>query len=519
LRVPARHGRAFEIGIRIVADAVMVNAALLVSLNLRFFWDLLVQSHAVVSATARFYDYLDIYLQWFWLLTPVCLVVFYLSGFYTRGRTYRSRYKALIVAQAVVLAYLIVIAVGFLLSGGTSIPRSILLVALVISLLFLTGSRVWSSLWRALFRIESRLGHRPPDKGIDSILVIGGAGYIGSSLVPKLLSRGYRVRLLDLFLYGQEPIEAFIDHPNLEIMRADFRQVDKVVEAVQDMDAVIHLGAIVGDPACALDSDLTIEVNLMATRMIADVAKGSGVRRFVFASTCSVYGASDQLMDEHSAAKPVSLYARSKLASEQVLMQVSNGDFAPVILRFATVYGLSGRVRFDLVVNLLTAKAVAEGKITLYGGDQWRPFVHVDDAATAIVSAVEAPPEAVENRVFNVGADTHNYTLQQVGEMIQDLVPSTELVDTGTDGDRRNYRVCFRRIREALGFQPHWSLEQGITQVIEAMRNGRVRDYRDARYSNYKFLSEEGASLLGHQNGWADKLINDESVAVEAEMN
>ena len=164
---------------------------------------------------------------------------------------------------------------------------------------------------------------RGVESAVRRVLVIGGGGYIGSALLPKLLDAGYHVRLLDLLLYSTEPIQDVLSHPDLEVIQADFRQVDRVVEAMQDVDAVIHLGAIVGDPACALDEELTIEVNLMATRMIAEVAKGSGINRFIFASTCSVYGASDELLDEYSALNPVSLYARSKIASEQVLKNLA----------------------------------------------------------------------------------------------------------------------------------------------------------------------------------------------------
>jgi nucleoside-diphosphate-sugar epimerase len=318
------------------------------------------------------------------------------------------------------------------------------------------------------------------------------------------------VRLLDLFLYGVESIEPYADHPRLEIVKADFRQIDKVVECMKGMDAVVHLGAIVGDPACALDENLTIDVNLIATRTIAEIAKGSGVSRFVFASTCSVYGASDEILDERSALNPISLYARSKIASERVLHSLASQEFAPIILRFGTIYGLSGRIRFDLVVNLLTAKAVVDGKITIVGNDQWRPFVHVEDAASAIMKVLEAPLALVRNQVFNVGSDEQNYTLQQVGELIHRLVPTAELIIMGPDGDRRNYRVNFSKIRRVLGFRPQWTLEQGVQQVIDALRSGVIQDYRDARYSNVKFLSEEGASLLSReQNGWAHALINE----------
>src|SRR5262249_33412752 len=251
-------------------------------------------------------------------------------------------------------------------------------------------------------------------------------------------------------------------------------------------------------------------VNLMATRMVAEVAKGSGVSRFIFASTCSVYGANDIPLDERSALNPVSLYARSKIASEHVLMSMANSEFGPTILRFGTIYGLSSRTRFDLVVNLLTAKAVVEGKITIFGGDQWRPFIHVHDAALATLKVLEAPLPLVGKQIFNVGGDDQNYTIQRVGEMIQSLVPTAELVGMGADTDVRNYRVSFAKIVNAVGFKPQWTLDQGIRQVIEAVSSGSVGDYRDAKYSNVKHLSDEaGSRFIRRQAGWERDLIKD----------
>jgi len=343
-----------------------------------------------------------------------------------------------------------------------------------------------------------------------NLLLIGGGGYIGSALLPKLLDRGYHVRLLDLFLYGEDPIIGVKDHPNLEIMRADFRQVDSVVEAMEGRSTVIHLGAIVGDPACALNEQLTIETNLVATRFIAEVAKGQGISRFIFASTCSVYGASDELLNEHSALNPVSLYARSKIASERVLMELRDDKFQPVILRFGTIYGVSGRTRFDLVVNLLTAKAMSEGKITVLGPGQWRPFIHVDDAATAVLAATEARPELLSDGIFNVGADEQNATLGDVGKLIKSLVPTAELIISNSDGDRRNYRVDFSRIRNLLGFTPKWTLEAGVRHMMEAIASARVVDYRDPKYSNAKFLSEQGAEVLRARGDWVQPLLSAE---------
>ena len=354
-----------------------------------------------------------------------------------------------------------------------------------------------------------RLWKKPTPR---TVLVIGGGGYIGSALVPKLLARGHRVRVLDRLFYGLEPIRDVVSHPNLEISQADFRRIDKLVECMQGVDAVVHLGAIVGDPACALDRDLTIEVNLMATRTIAEVAKGYGIRRFIFASTCSVYGAStdDQLLTEDSPLNPVSLYAVTKLASEQILMDLASEKFSPTCLRFSTIYGLSGRTRFDLVVNLLTAKAVVDGEITIQGGDQWRPFLHVDDAALALLHTLESPLPKVHSQVFNVGSDEQNFTIQQIGELIKEIVPGAVLINQGIGGDRRDYKADFRKIREELGFAPRWTVIEGINQVVDVIRSGVVKDYRRAKYSNVKFLTEheDAISLVRNESNWAYDMVD-----------
>lgn len=349
---------------------------------------------------------------------------------------------------------------------------------------------------RSPSQLRDVLQHLVDDAAGRNVLLVGGAGYIGSALVPLLLEAGYRVRVLDLLIYGDAPIRRFIDHPNFTLIQGDFRQVDKVVESLQGIDTVVHLGGLVGDPACALDEDLTVEINLMATKMIAEVAKGYGVSRFVFASTCSVYGEMDGLLTEESPVNPISLYARTKVASEKVLLKMADQGFAPTILRFGTVYGFSGRTRFDLVVNLLTAKAVTEGVITLYGGDQWRPFIHVHDVAKAVMTTIAAPGRAVAGRVFNVGSDEQNHTLAEVAAHVQGIVPGSTIVDRGANTDKRNYRVSFRAIREELGFTPDWTLDEGIEQVAAALRSREVVDYRMPIYSNVQFLTDEGLSKL-----------------------
>ncbi len=503
--------------LKLVADAFLINLAVLTSLVVRLLWIIAYAPQANIDYKQTLWNYWTVYFNSAWLLTLICLVNFSLNGFYTQGRLYRGRFKTLVVIQAVSIAYLFFGALTYLSQGiffdflkdYLNMPRGALMVSWALSMAFLVSARAGSSYWKRLVRIDHSHSEPVPPKERRA-LVIGGAGYIGSALVPLLLEQGYQVRILDLLLYGMEPLEPWQDDPRLEVIKADFRQVDRVVSAMQDVDAVIHLGAIVGDPACALDEGLTIDINLMATRMIAEIAKGFGVRYFIFASTCSVYGASDQVLDEHSALKPITLYARSKAASEKVLLKMADEFFAPVILRFSTVYGLSGRFRFDLVVNLLTAKALIDKEITIFGGNQWRSFVHVEDTARSIMKVLAAPLETVRGQIFNVGSDEQNYTITQIGELIHQNVPSAEIINIDDEVDPNNYRVGFSKIRKQLGFTPDWTVQTGIEQVLEAVESGKVKDYKLPEYSNIKFLTREGITRLDrHENGWASRLLDE----------
>jgi nucleoside-diphosphate-sugar epimerase len=516
---------SFQGILRLLADAVLVNLAILLSLIARLLWIVATSAPGVtLNYRLIFWNYWGVFVNNAWLLTLICLVIFILNGFYTYGRFYRGRYKVLIVIQAVSLAYIIFGFLTYLAQSNflgsalrlLNFPRGALIVAWALSVVLLVVARLWATIWKVVIRTESSRLRQAETRTVRNVLVIGGAGYIGSALLPRLLDKGYRVRLLDLLLYGTEPIKEWLNHPRLEILQADFRQIEKVVQAMHGMDAVIHLGGLVGDSACALDEELTLEINLMATRMIAEVAKGSGVGRFIFTSTCSVYGANDQMLDERSELRPVSLYARSKIASEKVLLKLADDSFAPVILRLSTIYGLSGRPRFDLVVNLLAAKAVVDHEITIFGGDQWRPFLHVDDAARAIASTLEFPLRIVRNNIFNVGSNDQNYKISQIGEIIHGLVPGAELVNNEEISDARNYWVNSNKINQILGFTPEWSVEKGVRQVIEAISSGKISDYRDARYSNIKFLKQEGLYLLSnnHEGNGDLNLLNEESLRV-----
>ncbi len=490
------------------ADAALLVAALVAGSAMRLLYLLIFEKPDDVAAFYYVARDAGKFLQVAPFIILISLVTFWLSGFYTYGRNYISKYKPLYIGQAISLAFLIYGFSAYFFSGGhLPISRGGLYLAWLFALAFVIGARVWTDLWKGYVDPERQRVIRA-NAEYRRVLVIGGAGYIGSALVPMLLERGYRVRVLDILLFGESPLANVLQHPNLEIVKGDFRNVVSLFQSLQGVSSVVHLGAIVGDPACQLNEELTIDVNLVSSQVIAELAKHAGVQRFIFASTCSVYGASDELLDERSLVNPISLYGHTKLASERVVLDEAGDGFSPTILRFATIYGFSGRTRFDLVVNLLTAKARLEGEITVHGGQQWRPFVHVEDAARAIAMSLDAPLSKVDGQTFNVGSDAQNYTILQIAEIIRDRVLNSHLSVSENDTDNRNYRVSFGKIAKELGFQPKWTLEEGIQQVLEAIASGEVTDYQDAQYSNAKFLTEGGTGKLAHDQ-WARDLISD----------
>lgn len=322
------------------------------------------------------------------------------------------------------------------------------------------------------------------------VLVTGGAGFIGSHLVRMLLDRGYHVSVLDRFDYGRVGLDG-LRHPNLQIIQGDICNSRDLSRAVKNVDGVIALAAIVGDPACNLDPEETINLNYTATKILAETCNLYGVRRLVFASSCSVYGASAQgMLTEESRLNPVSLYARTRVLSENILFD-RHGDVEPVVVRLATVFGLSPRMRFDLVVNTLTVRALAEQRITIFGGNQWRPNVHCRDAARAFIMALEAPAERVAGEIFNLGGDAQNHRISELGELVAKIVGGAQLEISGDVQDPRDYRVSFAKIRDVLGFVPQYSVADGIQEVAAAVRaDPALRHWRDPRFHNVQALKE-----------------------------
>jgi len=338
---------------------------------------------------------------------------------------------------------------------------------------------------------QNTIKHKNKTQAIKKVLIVGGAGYLGSILSRQFLENNYTVRVLDNLTYGDHGIKKLFDHPKFEFIKGDIRDIQILVEAVKDIDAVIHLAAIVGDPASAINPEKTIQINYFSTKILAEICKYSQINRFIFASTCSVYGASttpDTKIDENSELNPVSLYAEMKRKSEQALLEITDENFKPTILRMATLYGLSPRMRFDLVVNILTIKALKENKFTIFGGEQWRPLLHVKDAANAYIKCLEQPLNKSGKTIFNVGSNKENYQIINVGKTVKNILPQSEMQIDEKNVDKRDYNVSFDKIKNILDYSTDFSVEDGIKEIKEAVENNMFDDYTHQKYSNYKFL-------------------------------
>jgi len=319
------------------------------------------------------------------------------------------------------------------------------------------------------------------------VLITGGAGYVGSTLAPLLLAAGHEVRILDRLSYGGESLLGVWSHPDFEFAHGDVRDRETVRNAVSDCDAVVHLAAIVGDPACARDPETARAVNLEASMNLIEESRRSGVRRFVFASTCSNYGKmkdSSQFVNEESELQPVSLYAETKVAVEKSLLASAGDGWCPTPLRFATVFGVSPRMRFDLTVNEFTMEMITKKHLIVFGEQFWRPYVHVFDAARGIACVLSAPEQAVAGRVFNVGSTDQNLQKQQIVELIRPFVPDAKIEFVHKNEDPRDYRVSFDRILGELGYKTTRSVVEGIAEVAKLVRIGAISNLADSRYRN-----------------------------------
>jgi len=322
-----------------------------------------------------------------------------------------------------------------------------------------------------------------PTKNSNKVLVIGGAGYIGSVLVNKLLKKGYKVTVFDNLLYNINPLQKF---KNIKFIKGDIRNTDSLLRAMRGVDSVIHLAAVVGDDVCRISSDFTIEINYVATKRIAQLAKFLNIKKFIFASTCSIYGKGEGEFYETSPVYPLSLYAKTKLFAEEAILSLADNSFFPIILRLSTVYGSSLRPRFDLVINLLTAKALTENKITIHGGQQWRPFIHIADVADAMIAFLK---KNIPSYILNVGEG--NYQLYEIGMLIKEVVKEETNLKISVDiddksYDQRDYMVNFNRLK-STNFSCKKNIRYGIIELINELK--KTPYWSDKRYNNYKELS------------------------------
>jgi nucleoside-diphosphate-sugar epimerase len=331
---------------------------------------------------------------------------------------------------------------------------------------------------------------------VTTVFVTGGAGYVGAVLVPKLLAQGYRVRVLDLFLFGDDVLPR--EHPALECVKGDIRDQALLRQVLPGSDVVIHLACISNDPSFELNPTLSKSINYDAFEPLVAIAQQSGVRRFIYASTSSVYGVSDapEVTEDHPFV-PLTDYNKYKGLCEPLLLKYQAPEFTTVIIRPATICGYSPRLRLDLTVNILTNLAVNNRKITIFGGTQQRPNLHIDDMTRLYVELVEMPAERLAGQAFNAGYQNH--TVAALGEMVRSVV-TEKMPDLGpisfettpTD-DNRSYHVSSEKIKRELGWAPRRSVEDAISDLCDAFRAGRVPgSLTDPRYFNVKAVQAAG---------------------------
>ncbi|MBT9140776.1 MAG: UDP-glucose 4-epimerase [Dehalococcoidia bacterium] len=330
---------------------------------------------------------------------------------------------------------------------------------------------------------------------IRQVLVTGGAGYVGAVLVPKLLGKGYRVKVLDLYIYGEHVLDAVKDNPNLEQIKGDIRDRALLEKVMHGCDAVIHLACISNDPSFELDPALGRSINYDAFLDLVDVSKKSDVHRFIYASTSSVYGIKEkENVTEDLPLEPLTDYSKYKALCEEVLLREREPGFVTLILRSATVCGYSPRLRLDLTVNILTNHAVNNRKITVFGGQQMRPNIHIEDVTDLYVKALEWPDEAIDGKVFNAGYE--NYRIIEIAEMVRSVVgKDVEVVTTPTD-DNRSYHISSEKIKRELGFVPQHTIEDAVRDLVDAFQAGKIRNpMTDIRYYNIKTMQRSGKSF------------------------
>ena len=329
------------------------------------------------------------------------------------------------------------------------------------------------------------------------VLITGGAGYIGSLLTSELLRANYHVTVIDSLLFGGESLVPFLPHPNFHFVKADVTEPRTIKDSLKDgwqkPDAIVHLAAIVGFPACqAVGKQVAWRYNVDATKLVFAQAVDLGVERFVFSSTYSNYGLSPEgkPVTEDSPLNPQSLYAETKIASEEFLLTQGNSSCAPLIFRFATLYGISPRTRFDLIVNQFVLEAFTKRELIIYQRGYSRSFVHIRDVARGVIMGLEAERQKICGQVFNLGTDNGNYSKDDIVRLVLKRIPETvvEYKDLTFGGDMRDIAVSFAKIKKVLGFDTTLDVDDGIRELLFALKAGIIRNPNDEKYRNAQFI-------------------------------
>lgn len=316
-----------------------------------------------------------------------------------------------------------------------------------------------------------------------TVLIIGGAGYIGSVTTRLFLSKGAQVTVLDNLFFGGESLLDLFQNPKFKFIYGDVRNKETVRSVVKKIDTVINLAAIVGEPLCAKTPEQAYDINYKAACYVGDIAKKERVKKYIFISTCSNYGINtdNQAATEQSEVNPLSIYAETKVKAEKYILELTSNYFSPIVIRFATVFGLSPRMRLDLLVSEFVKEAYLCGKITVYAPNVFRPLIHVTDAARALFLVAKTTKD-IKGEIFNAGYG--NYRKIDIVNKIAKLIPSLKVDVMGKAKDKRDYRVSFEKIRKTLNFKAKISLEEGVEEMVQAMKWGVFRNLNDSRYIN-----------------------------------
>ncbi len=319
---------------------------------------------------------------------------------------------------------------------------------------------------------------------IKTVLVTGGTGYVGSILVPKLLNKGYKVVVVDCMFFTDMGLKAVKSNPNLTIIDGDIRSTDVLKKSLKGVDAVIHLASISNDPSSDLNPQLTVEVNFNASVNLVKLSKEAGVQRFINASTSSVYGIKETPnVTEDLPLEPLTVYSKTKADTEPVVTQANDKNFCAMTIRPATVCGYSPKMRLDLTVNILTMSALTKGKITVFGGNQKRPNIHIEDITDYYVKLLEIPAEKIAGKIYNAGYENH--TVSQIAQMVKDIIGDHVTIETTPSNDNRSYHISSAKIEKELGLKPAHTIKDAVLDIKNAAAKGLL-DWSNENYYNVK---------------------------------